>query len=217
MNGSNARTSVQYLWKNQLKGHVRTYIKKQKIATDSTYVKKAITNLFHLGLSNFLTIEDKNLFLDTRFPRMSLYIRETPSFAWASGPASGFPFPEIGILDWILVSTFSEPPLIDCININDIWSPSPKRLSKNAGYLKDSLTSLANTTQGNMYYITRTIHKRYTFHSCSSGDDEPTLNLTPEDLFQVLLDTEHRWLDEQDLDAAQFQQSALLTNLLFYM
>jgi hypothetical protein len=70
-------------------------------------------------------------------------------------------------------------------NINDTCRPSPKRHSKNEGYLPQS-----NRSDNVLFHRKNTQkHEKLdslTFHSYSLVDDEPTLSSPPMGPFQVL-------------------------------
>lgn len=56
-----------------------------------TYRRNDIEGIYPYPDSNFLTIECINLFLETRLPRMSLYILDIPCLMYAIATESKFP------------------------------------------------------------------------------------------------------------------------------
>lgn len=97
-----------------------------------------------------------NLFLETRLARISLYIRDMPCLTKASLLLSDFPFtcPEKTL--W--------SPAIDWINLKDIWRPSPRRLSKKAGYLQKKIPLVdihALISKHKLYQIRGSLYSPY--------------------------------------------------------
>ena len=58
--------------KKELTSQYNYLSERENFRTGLTHIKKGITESFQQGLSNLRTIDDINLFLATRFPRMSL-------------------------------------------------------------------------------------------------------------------------------------------------
>ncbi|KAJ8429400.1 hypothetical protein Cgig2_025587 [Carnegiea gigantea] len=103
-------------------------------------------------------------------------------------------------MNLFLATRFPPSSLIDLMKLNDKWRPSPRRLSKKAGYLNQQLNSQQRDKE-NRERAGKPEPKRIkpltecqlsTFHAYASADDVPILSLLPEDLFPAQLGMAHK-------------------------